>query len=453
MVKSLALLFLFLSSYTLAQTGAEEELLPVKVNGKIGFINSNGKVVIEPQFKEVGHFVDGLTPACIKKKFGYIDKTGKFIIPPIYDTARDFCEGYGIVVLGKKPQYIRPNGKLPFTLRYSYIAPFKNGFAQVHGTDKRVGIINRLGNVIIKPIYDDLREFSDGVTTARIYTTTYVIDTLGKTLFDLGDSLLLDEFDFHEGHALTSKLVASLTDSSKSDFIYGYLNKSGYYKPLYRRGGVFGTPLQMGGDIIISSKLPDSRSHGQSHLCFLDTNGNILWEDSLLNAFNLGGFHDGIAIAQYDKKELWLINNRAQVTHKIVDIPKGYSWGKAYTYLGRGRFIVTLHSRMKNCAGIIDTSGHILIPFEYPRIYPTKDPNWFVYRSTQDQKKEPDSLIFGTLNSQTGYVSKPFSASFIKDRSTAGSIFGSIGKQQVYFDHEGNIIWIEPENETLDITR
>jgi len=48
-----------------------------------GFIDKNGKVVIEPQFDNVEDFSEGLEQVKKDGKEGYIDKIGKVVIEPL----------------------------------------------------------------------------------------------------------------------------------------------------------------------------------------------------------------------------------------------------------------------------------------------------------------------------------------------------------------------------------
>src|SRR5437588_1819356 len=48
-------------------------LFPVTVNGKIGYINSAGKVIIQPQFNNAGRFEEGMAPVLSGRTWGYID--------------------------------------------------------------------------------------------------------------------------------------------------------------------------------------------------------------------------------------------------------------------------------------------------------------------------------------------------------------------------------------------
>ncbi len=52
------------------------------MDGKHGYINRTGKVVIQPQFDEAYPFINGLAYVRIKDKWGYIDRTGKYIWQP-----------------------------------------------------------------------------------------------------------------------------------------------------------------------------------------------------------------------------------------------------------------------------------------------------------------------------------------------------------------------------------
>ena len=61
-----------------------------KEEGKWGFIDKTGAVIIPPQSKYGSPFHEGLAAASVGDKWGYIDKTGKFVINPQYDSALQF---------------------------------------------------------------------------------------------------------------------------------------------------------------------------------------------------------------------------------------------------------------------------------------------------------------------------------------------------------------------------
>lgn len=77
-----------------------------------GFIDGNGKLVVNPQFERVGNFHHGLAAVRWKGKWGYIDGKGKMAVPPRYDSAGDFVEaGLAVVTLDGQHQLIDRAGK------------------------------------------------------------------------------------------------------------------------------------------------------------------------------------------------------------------------------------------------------------------------------------------------------------------------------------------------------
>lgn len=67
-------------------------------NGKYGFIDKTGKVVIPCQWEFVESFSEGLAAVNDKDdKYGFIDKTGKLVLPCKWNRAWSFHEGLGSV--------------------------------------------------------------------------------------------------------------------------------------------------------------------------------------------------------------------------------------------------------------------------------------------------------------------------------------------------------------------
>jgi hypothetical protein len=118
---------LFTVNYDEVDVLAQNGMICFRTNGKVGFMNYEGKVVIKPDFasKTLTRFKDGLAPIQGDNgKYGYIDKKGNFVIQPQFDDAQFFFNNYASV---------KQNGKY--------------------------GFIDKKGNWIIKPEYDDSYEF------------------------------------------------------------------------------------------------------------------------------------------------------------------------------------------------------------------------------------------------------------------------------------------------------
>ena len=65
----------------------EDGLHPVKLDGKYGYINKKGELVIKNKFDKVSNFNDGLATVCVNDKYGVINTKGEFVIKPQYDFA------------------------------------------------------------------------------------------------------------------------------------------------------------------------------------------------------------------------------------------------------------------------------------------------------------------------------------------------------------------------------
>ncbi|HEY9296759.1 MAG TPA: WG repeat-containing protein, partial [Phormidium sp.] len=100
------------------QNQTSNKLFPVKQNGKYGYIDQSGKVVITAQFDEAFDFSEGMAKVKIADKFGYIDRTGKTVISPQFDDADDFSEGLAGVMTDGKMGFIDNTGQMIITPQF-----------------------------------------------------------------------------------------------------------------------------------------------------------------------------------------------------------------------------------------------------------------------------------------------------------------------------------------------
>jgi hypothetical protein len=176
------------------QDGSNGDLL----KSKWGFKDSNGKVVISPQFgyvngkneeiqlyegtknffeKYVWPFKDGyakilvnpkfwrISEACpgilpmmdnyiLKEgKFGFIDVKGNYIVEPNFDYAQSFSEKVALVKVGNKYGYIDGTGKYVLKPMFDYADDIVDGYGVVY-TNNKCGVINNKGKYLINPQYD-----------------------------------------------------------------------------------------------------------------------------------------------------------------------------------------------------------------------------------------------------------------------------------------------------------
>jgi hypothetical protein len=92
---------------------------PVAMNGRFGYIDHSGKIVIPVQFSDAGLFDEGLAPVSVGKTWGYADRNGKIVIAPTFDIADPFSDGIALVGSRGKYGYIDKTGA--FVVRPQYM--------------------------------------------------------------------------------------------------------------------------------------------------------------------------------------------------------------------------------------------------------------------------------------------------------------------------------------------
>lgn len=140
-----------------------EGLRKIYVNGKYGFEDSLGNIVIEPKYDSVGCFNEGAVYVCIDGKYGYIDKTGKIIVEPKYEFTLYFNQGLAWVVLNDKYGCIDKKGNIIIDFLYDRAEDFwePNGLAAVEKGGK-AGLIDRNGKIVMPIVYESAFSSRDG---------------------------------------------------------------------------------------------------------------------------------------------------------------------------------------------------------------------------------------------------------------------------------------------------
>jgi len=113
------------------QAATQEQLYPVPVRGKYGFMDRRGRIAIQPLFDRVRLFSEGMAVVAIGGKYGYIDTRGSVIVPPKFEDAASFSEGLAAVEVGKKWGYVDKSGKYAIHPQFDEAGNFESGLAPV----------------------------------------------------------------------------------------------------------------------------------------------------------------------------------------------------------------------------------------------------------------------------------------------------------------------------------
>ncbi len=179
--------------------------------GKWGYMDFEGNVKIDTMFVNTpSYFREGF--AVIKKKndnYDFIDTEGK-AKGKDYVAATMFSDGLAAVVdKDNPPKFIDKNFKTVFNLNDAIVAGmFSEGLARFANNDEKWGFVDKKGNVAIKPKYNSVTDFSEGLAVVVIRDSTNnkvgFIDKTGKEVIPLSDSIKMYR-PFKEGLAAYTK--------------------------------------------------------------------------------------------------------------------------------------------------------------------------------------------------------------------------------------------------------
>lgn len=136
----------------------------VEVDGKWGLINEKGEYVLKPQFESLGGLHNGLLSFRSGDKCGFIDIHGKVIIKPMFYWVDEFSEGLCAVSTDfrskevRKYGYIDTTGKLVVDFQFQHAKKFENGRGKIQ-LNNLWGAVDKTGKIIIEPKHKYTSDF------------------------------------------------------------------------------------------------------------------------------------------------------------------------------------------------------------------------------------------------------------------------------------------------------
>src|SRR5690606_25178741 len=167
----------------------DDEVYRVAINEKWGLIDGKtGKELTSLKYEKINAFSDGLAGVLLDLKWGFVDKNGKEVFPLKYDepsadgvygVGYDFYDGIAVVSIGYKYGVIDKTGKEVVPFKYHSIGEFSEGMASIRLADK-FGFVNKNGKEIVPAKYDDVQRFDDGFAKVSLAGKWGTIDKTGK---------------------------------------------------------------------------------------------------------------------------------------------------------------------------------------------------------------------------------------------------------------------------------
>ena len=134
----------------------------------MGFVDTSGKIVIQPQYKAVGDFHEDLAPFKRQTNWGYVNKTGEAVIEDTLRRAERFSEGRARAARGATYGFIDTGGNFVITAEgFNTVADFHDGLARVDVMMKPA-FIDTTGKRVIDAKFEDAGDFHEGLARAAI---------------------------------------------------------------------------------------------------------------------------------------------------------------------------------------------------------------------------------------------------------------------------------------------
>lgn len=340
--------------------GESVSLFPIEQNGKWGYIDNSGKVVVKPSFDQAGPFSENLGAVCSNGKCGFVNANGQLVIKPQFDeggmdfgsfgfkTDYTFSEGLACVKVGDKWGYIDKTGRFVINPRFYYAENFHEGLALIvpDGEAGEFGFINKEGKIVIRPQYDwypeETPSFSNGLAPVFVNTNKpgeKVANRKFGFIDKQGKMVIKPQFDrrwsFSEG-------LAAVEVNGK----YGYINEKGemVIKPQFDSGSPFKEGLAF---VFINRKWG----------C-IDKSGKVVIQPAFDSC---NDFSEGFAAVQINDKYGYI-----DKSGKLVIEPQFYS-ADAFS---NGLAQVTIGSKDARKLAYINKTGNIVWPPESANAQP-----------------------------------------------------------------------------------
>jgi len=137
----------------------------IKVNKKIGLINTKGEVLVKPTYDVIKNFRNGHAKVKLNEKWGMIDPAGNVVIPIEYNEVGDYSEA-GIWAKKGETFGVISNGEFHGNSDINKISDFHFGGDITYARSEKLwGFINNKAEWVVAAKYKKVKAFRGGLVS------------------------------------------------------------------------------------------------------------------------------------------------------------------------------------------------------------------------------------------------------------------------------------------------
>jgi len=181
--------------------------------GEWGYIDQEGKTIINFQFTNARGFIHGKAIVQSGKEWGVIDETGKFVINPLFSDMKADMDQY-MVKQNNKWGWCNQSGKTTIQPQFNDVLPFNGNELAPVKSGEQFGFVNKKGKLMIAAQFNAALPFNGGIAWVTSNGKGGFIDNNAKYIIQPQYNAISEDFNTF---ILTG---TSKYESVNSDYFY-----------------------------------------------------------------------------------------------------------------------------------------------------------------------------------------------------------------------------------------
>ncbi|MDF2192522.1 WG repeat-containing protein [Paraflavitalea sp. CAU 1676] len=421
---------------SLSAAARQDTLFRIEDQGKVGYINAQGRVVIPTKYHSGEAFSEGLAAVRENGYYGFIDTRGNYVLEPQFDKAAHFQNGVSLVTRKGKPTIIDRTGTAiapPVYKTLEFVGPRK---AIVHTESGHVGLLDiPTRKLVLDTIYWRMEVFDKGVAVVEKYNPRSkrsrspqysVIDTNGRVIVPFGRYFKINPFS--QGYAIAD------SKSRKWDEMGDYVLIDSKGRELFRQ---YPKDYDLIWGTYHEGRIRISLVNGTDHEGYIDIRGKVVLDNTLYT--NVTEFSRGRAFARTKEELYYLIDTAFRVLNKdpyrgVEEDPFRTPYAAVDTETGWG---------------VIDKSGTFVVKPTLP--YIDRIVGDFVYFGMDEG--EGDKGPFGVITIGEKPVINPVMQQYDRRGFVNGLLLAVVDDRLTWFNEAGQQVWQAQQDTTTHLRR